>query len=75
MDQCLHGSPSVWDTPVDIAGPPPAVSINEMAVHAKGMPVPAKVAPGPLIMSATLPEQVVVGMFIKVEESMKEVDP
>ena len=66
---------SVWDTPVEMAGPPPGVPIKEMAVSAKETLVPAKVTPEPLIMSVRLPDQMVVGMLIQTEESTKEVDP
>ena len=44
---------SVWDTPVEMAGPPPGVTIKNMAVSAKEMLVPAKVTSEPLIMSVT----------------------
>ena len=65
---------SVWDIPVEMAGPPPGVTIKNMVVSAKEMLAPAKVTSEPLIMSVTLPDQMAAGMRVKTEESTKEVD-
>jgi hypothetical protein len=50
-------NPSVWDSPPEPAGPPPSMASKEGAL-AKVMPVPANTSPGPLITSATIPDQV-----------------
>ena len=68
-------NPSVWDAPPEPAGPPPVAALKDVQILANEMPVPGKTSPGPLITSVSSPDQVVDSMLVKIDESVRGVDP